>query len=362
MTPRRKDSQSTDKSRKEDDEQSNDSSDMSNEDDGGSESESKIEGENGQESANASDEEEDDEGSSSDEDAEPVVLNVTERAKRATAGNKMAALLASADQEDEFYKTAYGGFEENNEVDKEFKSPVHSDDDDVDSDFDKPEEEDESVSGGEEDGQPRRKKRKFNEPKRGMTADDILSKNKKWAMSRLAGNMVPANTVDDRTQAAMLKEAESTEKMNVESLKKYEEFELERKKRREKNSVRVFPPGPREQIKMTATGTTVTVSEIKPFKCDRPRERNLCAVTGRPARYMDPVTNLPYSTPYAFKVIRDRYHKHLRTLRGNEEVNSYLASLKALPTPPMSPRTSTVKPGQTTSGATAKSSAILMKH
>ncbi|CAP24586.2 Protein CBG03742 [Caenorhabditis briggsae] len=225
MTPRRKDFQSTDKSRKEDDEQSNDSSDMSNEDDGGSESESKIEGENGQESANASDEEEDDEGSSSDEDAEP-----------------------------------------NNEVDKEFKSPVHSDDDDVDSDFDKPEEEDESVSGEEEDGQPRRKKRKFNEPKRGMTADDILSKNKKWAMSRLAGNMVPANTVDDRTQAAMLKEAESTEKMNVESLKKYEEFELERKKRREKNSVRVFPPGPREQIKMTATGTTVTVSEIKGFR------------------------------------------------------------------------------------------------
>ncbi|CAP24587.2 Protein CBG03744 [Caenorhabditis briggsae] len=101
---------------------------------------------------------------------------------------------------------------------------------------------------------------------------------------------------------------------------------------------------------------------VVPFKCDRPRERNLCAVTGRPARYMDPVTNLPYSTPYAFKVIRDRYHKHLRTLRGNEEVNSYLASLKALPTPPMSPRTSTVNPGQTTSGATAKSSAILMKH
>lgn len=37
---------------------------------------------------------------------------MTERAKRATAGNKMAALLASADHEDEFYKTAYGGFEE----------------------------------------------------------------------------------------------------------------------------------------------------------------------------------------------------------------------------------------------------------
>lgn len=97
---------------------------------------------------------------------------------------------------------------------------MHSDDDEVDSDFDKPEEEDEPASGGEEDGRPRRKKRKFNEPKRGMTADDILAKNKKWAMARLAGNIVAANSVDDKTQAAMLKEAEKTEKMNIESLKK----------------------------------------------------------------------------------------------------------------------------------------------
>lgn len=82
-------------------------------------------------------------------------------------------------------------------------------------------------------------------------------------MARLAGNMVEANTVDDKTQAEMLKEAVKTEKMNIESLKKYEEFELERKKKREKNSVRIFPPGPREQIKMTSRGTTVTVSEIK---------------------------------------------------------------------------------------------------
>ncbi|CAI2313718.1 unnamed protein product [Caenorhabditis sp. 36 PRJEB53466] len=290
--------------------------------------------------------EEENEETSSDEDAEPIVLNVTQREKRATAGNKMAALLASADHEDEFYKTAYGGFEENNEVDKEYKSPQHSDDDQVDSDFDKSEEEDEPVSGGEEDGKPRRKKKKFNEPKRGITADDILAKNKKWAMARLAGNMVAANTVDDKTQAEMLREAEETAKVNIESLKKYEAFELERKKKREKNTARVFPPGPREQIKMTSSGTTVTIrTEIKQFKCERPRERNVCAVTGRPARYFDPVTRLPYSSAYAFKVIRDKYNKHLRTIRGNEEITSYLNRLKALPTPPMSPRLSSSQTG-----------------
>lgn len=38
---------------------------------------------------------------------------------------------------------------------------------------------------------------------------------------------------------------------------------MERKRKREKNTVRVFPPGPREQIKMTESGTTITLSEIK---------------------------------------------------------------------------------------------------
>ncbi|EGT54232.1 hypothetical protein CAEBREN_07323 [Caenorhabditis brenneri] len=93
---------------------------------------------------------------------------------------------------------------------------------------------------------------------------------------------------------------------------------------------------------------------IRTFKCERPRDRNVCAVTGRPARYRDPVTGLPYSSAYAFKVIRDRYHKHLRTMRGNEEVSSYLNSLKALPTPPLSPRVSNV-PGSVATPSRAPS-------
>ncbi|CAB3410543.1 unnamed protein product [Caenorhabditis bovis] len=276
------------------------------------------------------------EESSSDDDDTPVPLMVHERVKRSTAGNKMASLLSSAEQEDDFYKTAYGGFDESTEGDKEFTSPVHSDEDEVDSDFDKPEEEDEPVSGEEEDPDKKRRKRKFKEPRRGLSADEI-AKNKKWAMARLAGNSVAANTVDEKTQAKMLKEAEETERINVESLKKYEEFELEKKKKREKATVRVFPPGPREQIKMTADGTTVTLPAIKKFECCRAKPRSVCAVTGRPARYFDPVTRLPYSTPYAFKVIRDKYNKYLRTIEGNPEVDAYLARLKQLPTPPDSP-------------------------
>lgn len=110
---------------------------------------------------------------------------------------------------------------------------------------------------------------------------------------------------------------------------------------------------------MTESGTTITLSEIKTFKCERPRERNLCAVTGRPARYLDPVTRLPYSTAYAFKVIRDRYHKHLRSIRGNDEVTTYLKSLKALPSPQISPRVPLLTTGPITSGPLVASSAGL---
>ena len=37
----------------------------------------------------------------------------------------------------------------------------------------------------------------------------------------------------------------------------------------------------------------------------------ICAVTNRPAKYKDPLTGLPYASPFAFKVIRDQYNKFL---------------------------------------------------
>ena len=39
-----------------------------------------------------------------------------------------------------------------------------------------------------------------------------------------------------------------------------------------------------------------------------PKPRKLtCPITGLPAKYIDPVTESPYSTPQAFKIIRNRY-------------------------------------------------------
>lgn len=64
----------------------------------------------------------------------------------------------------------------------------------------------------------------------------------------------------------MLEEAKETERLNIASLKKYEQYELERKKKREKNSLvrSVKPP----LIKMvdTASGRFLTLPSVKEFK------------------------------------------------------------------------------------------------
>ncbi|WKX91530.1 hypothetical protein Q1695_009954 [Nippostrongylus brasiliensis] len=210
------------------------------------------------------------------------------------------------------------------DADDVFESPVHSDVDEVDSDFDKPEEEDEPISDDEnEEKRGRRKGKGYKEPSRGLRPE-TATKNKAWAMTRMAGKVVAANSVDAKTQAARLKEAEQTEKANIESLRKYEQFELERKKKREHATTKRRVPPPFISIKDTISETTVVVPDIKIFKRPDVRPSYVCAVTGQPARYRDPVTGLPYSSPFTFKIIRDKYNKFLKTIDGNAEVADYL--------------------------------------
>lgn len=261
--------------------------------------------------------------SSSDEETK-IELMVNTRSRRPNAGNKMYALIQSNNQEDEFYKSAYGGGFNEDDPDDSFESPVHSDVDEVDSDFDKPEEEDEPVSDNEsETKRGHRKLKGYKEPPRG-SRPELLAKNKAWAIARIAGKTVAANCVDAKTQAARLKEAEETEKVNVESLRKYQQFELERKKKREHGTSRRRVPPPLISIKDTIKETSVIVPDIKVFKKPDIKPSYVCAVTGQPARYRDPVTLLPYSTPFAFKIIRDQYHKYLRTIKDNPEVTEYM--------------------------------------
>lgn len=63
--------------------------------------------------------------------------------------------------------------------------------------------------------------------------------------------------------------------------------------------------------------TFVTYTDEKIFKMHfrfkkvRPPQSQYCAVTGLPARYLDPITLLPYANRKAFKIIRDAYEQQI---------------------------------------------------
>ncbi|GMR53744.1 hypothetical protein PMAYCL1PPCAC_23939 [Pristionchus mayeri] len=248
-------------------------------------------------------------------------LMVTSRTPRDGAGAKMQILLQASNVEDDFYKDAYGGAFNEDDQDDVFQSPAHSDEDIVDSDFDKSEEEDDPVSDDDAKGGPRRSKRV-------KGREENEDRKKKWVIARMGGACVAPNVVDEKKHEMMLKEAEETERINVESLKKYEEFELERKKKREKVTMSKKLIGPRIIEMDSENGKVVIVPSVKNFGDAKKPERIVCAVTGRPARYTDPVTGLPYSSQLAFKVIRDKYYKYLRTVRNREDVSEFLASIE----------------------------------
>uniref|UniRef100_A0A183E475 Vacuolar protein sorting-associated protein 72 homolog n=1 Tax=Gongylonema pulchrum TaxID=637853 RepID=A0A183E475_9BILA len=139
------------------------------------------------------------------------------------------------------------------------------------------------------------------EPKLGASGEAkraLLQKNKKWVMARMGCLMAPANTVTPETQAQYLEEAKETERKNTASLKKYEQFELEKKKKNEKTNVirKVQPP----YVRIVDGPNGKWMIKL------------LCSVTSRPAKYKDPLTDLPYATPGAFKLIREKYTEFLK--------------------------------------------------
>lgn len=134
--------------------------------------------------------ERDDSSSSSEEEAEEVIrsrvpaLSVT-RERRANAGSKMAnlikdyaALTQTADNDAEFYNTAYGGFEEDGD-DDEFDEKMEEADDELDSDFDADETEDLDEPADDQDEDNRRKR-----PTRRKEAYEISADRRKAAASK----------------------------------------------------------------------------------------------------------------------------------------------------------------------------------
>ena len=185
----------------------------------------------------------------------------------------------------------------------------------------------------------------------------------------------------EMTQEDILAEAKLTEKLNLASLKKYEQMELENKKRANKITRKAVTgpfirylsttmpimtddsdsgcAGKEERIsvddddsqdleesdlqpqreagnsaasKPSHERTFLTFSDFDSFRSSFPRSRarssqqKICPISRLPAKYFDPVTRLPYANLQAFKILREAYYSQLEAKgdKSDAEVATWL--------------------------------------
>ncbi|XP_059219274.1 vacuolar protein sorting-associated protein 72 homolog [Stomoxys calcitrans] len=313
------------------------------------------------------------------------------RARRSNAGNRIAKLL-NEEEEDEFYKTSYGGFQEEAE-DKEYVQK-DEEEDVVDSDF-SIDENDEPISDQDEEAGKKRKRtgvntKAYKEPKPAKKDEKSTTgpakkrtpragrrkTRAKFTVHDSARKSIRASTaiktqatkirlkeMDDArkkkrkvvrveeympTQEELLEEAKVTEEENIKSLEKFHKMELEKKKTRP--SKRVFngpmiryhsmtmpvvrkqtrgslapndPNDPKNKCERTFISLESDLDEkvfhniFKSKKLTR-NTPYVCPITKLPARYLDPVTQQPYYSIQAFKILREAYYMQLEE-RGNAD-------------------------------------------
>lgn len=349
------------------------------------------------------------------------------RSRRGNAGNRIAKLLNEEEEEDDFYKSTYGGFaEEQNDREYVQKKVNEDDEDSVDSDF-SIDENDEVISDTEEQEPTRRKRvttKAYKEPPKKPAPGKAIDKPKPKSpvkkrlvkrASRATYTVLDSGRISLRkstalksaatehrvkvrnetkskrskrlriepmpTQKELLAEVEITEKENLESLEKFKQMEVEKKKVRPTKRVHTGPIVRYHSLSMPS------MVQIKPINHDRddeddedipvarlkrrrqeasaenrdrvertfltfendindeyfdevfpepPRvakEKVLCSLTKLPAKYIDPVTKLPYRNVQAYKIIREAYYQLLESLGPSADlpnIDKFLAHRQKL--------------------------------
>ncbi|XP_002165194.5 vacuolar protein sorting-associated protein 72 homolog isoform X1 [Hydra vulgaris] len=283
-----------------------------------------------------------------------------ERSKRCNAGNRMSKLIEEQveDEDDEFYNTMYGGFNEDDD-DGVYEAPEDQEEDFVDSDFSLSEHDDENNESGEDETKKVRKRVKpkvFKQPEvvhvkkpsvkkvnvtatsqekrermrlSTLTKSEALCKRQKETVMRNPRQML--TQMRRLTQQELLAEAKITAEKNLASLAQFLKLE-EEKKHIKISKVRYQGPIIRYQsVRMPLdetnneycsrnflefTDTNNFPREYFPNSRKKYPAKSVCIVTGQPAKYKDPLTGLPYANIEAFKYIRQqrkRIHDDLLT-------------------------------------------------
>jgi len=144
------------------------------------------------------------------------------------------------------------------------------------------------------------------------------------------------NNCRQLTQEELLKEAKITEKINLKSLEKYQQLELEKAKKNK--IVKEAIKGP--IIRYLSSSMPLIESDGRTFsdkRCSRnfisftdketfnfyfkkntkpPQIPNppICLISNLKARYFDPVTQMPFASSHTFKILREAYCQQLEHL------------------------------------------------
>lgn len=291
------------------------------------------------------------------------------RSKRSNAGNRMSKLIeehVEDESEDNIYNTLYGGFKEE-EDDQDYKEE-EQEEDIVDSDFSLSENENDEQEADSEDEKKKRRKKKVSKKRitaGGEASKDSVPRAKKPRVKKViqpfqapekgqrmrATTMLKAHQAAEKkklqnvirrhptmpqmrrlTQEELLAEAQITEEQNLASLAQFLKIEAEKKANK---AIKIRYQGPIIRFhssKMPLIDDVTSDSKTQTW-CSRnfleftdtknfPRDyfpsknvkypgKTVCAVTGLPAKYKDPLTGLPYATADAFKYIR-QHRKRLK--------------------------------------------------
>ncbi|CAH0723596.1 unnamed protein product, partial [Brenthis ino] len=170
-----------------------------------------------------------------------------------------------------------------------------------------------------------------NKPSVSATTDIKLSDIIKKEECLTPGDLSEAYTPITEAKAEWEEKKSDMPKIDLNVVGPDEEIRIEDVSMKEEKSSK-----PKENVKYHERTLISFENDIKDvafnacFPQNKPKRRRelLCAVTKRPARYIDPITKLPYRSVDAFRIIREAYCQQLEA-RGDRSDHKLTAWLKA---------------------------------
>ncbi|CEF67251.1 YL1 nuclear family and YL1 nuclear, C-terminal domain-containing protein [Strongyloides ratti] len=238
------------------------------------------------------------------------------RPRRANAGNRMELLLTKEEKElmaeeppeyqDYFYRKEDNTVPEG-ENDLFSEKDIDDSGDEIDSDFLDSDKTDDEANGDEAEKSilaiEREEKRRLKRKYKSTVLDIPIS----------AYNVQP-NVLTPEEHEKALEKSVKTAEQNIASLQKYQAMEIENKNKRFNKNKKKMRPMDVDIIIKKGDERLLHLAVEPIHNVPKKGERLICAISGKPAKYFDPLTEIPYYSIEEFKIIRKMYEEYLNSV------------------------------------------------